>query len=135
MKKPQGITLPRSRGAFLATKEQAATLFTPEEIEKGEARFELKTVGPWHILASVRGFVATTQDKPTGNAAPCLTSVSESITFYGKRTISRPRNNGFGIVGSMRFNGKSRRIIDTNPLVQIEGGKLVSVAVLHVCQP
>ena len=137
--KTSPITLPYIGGCYLATSEQAAQLFTPAEISAGECRMELTCAGEWHILAKLRGWLTTTEETSiTGAASPCLTSCPVSITFHGKRVLAPVRPNGYGITGHLKFRGKSTRVIDVSPLVQIGqdekgNGPLVSVSCLHAC--
>ena len=128
------ITLPYRSGCYHATAAQASLLFTSAEIASGEARLLTLTHGPWQILKSIRGWIATGEKVSTGAVSPCLMERPTFITFHSVRTMSRPRNNGYGIVGNMRFKGKGHRVIDIAPLVQIEGGKLISINCLHVCE-
>jgi hypothetical protein len=134
MNKSLPITLPYYNGCYHATDEQAAILFTPTEIASGEARLLTLTHGPWQILKSIRGWLTTGEKVSTGAVSPGLMERPTSIAFHSVRTMSRPRNNGYGIVGNMRFKGKGHRVIDIAPLVQIEDGKLISINCLHVCE-
>ena len=134
MKKSLPITLPYRSGCYHATAAQASLLFTSTEIAKGEARLFTLTYGPWQILKSIRGWLTTGEKVSTGAVSPCLMEGPTSITFHSVLTMSRPRNNGYGIVGNMRFKGKGERVIDIAPLIQIDGGQLVSVQCLHVCE-
>ena len=138
-KKTQPITLPYIGGCYLATPEQAAQLFTPAEISAGECRMDFTCVGAWQVLSRLKGWLTTTEETLiSGAASPCLTSCPVSITFHSKRTIAPVQPNGYGITGHLKFKGKSTRVIDVSPLVQIGSdakgkGPLVSVSCLHAC--
>lgn len=133
------ITLPYIGGCYLATPEQAAQLFTPAEISAGECRMDFACVGAWQVLATLKGWLTTTEETLiSGAASPCPTSHPVSITFHGKRTLAPVQPNGYGITGHLKFRGKRMRVIDVSPLVQIGSdakgkGPLVSVSCLHAC--
>ena len=125
MNKSLPITLPYYNGCYHATDEQAAILFTPAEIEAGKAQLLTFTYGPWQLLKSIRGWLTTSESSTSYGSTR-----SVSITFHGIRTLSRPRANGYGIVGNMVVNRKSTRVIDIAIMVQLPDDRLISISCL-----
>lgn len=125
MNKSLPITLPYYNGCYHATDEQAAILFTPTEIEAGKAQLLTVTYGPWQLLKSIRGWLTTSESSTSYGFTR-----SVSITFHGKRTLSRPRANGYGIVGNMVVNRKSTRVVDIAPMIQLPDERLISISCL-----
>ena len=125
MKKSLPITLPYRSGCYHATAAQASLLFTSAEIAKGEARLFTLTYGPWQILKSIRGWLTTSESSTSYGFTR-----SVSITFHGIRTLSRPRANGFGIVGNMVVNRKSARVVDIAPMIRLPDDRLISISCL-----
>jgi len=122
MNKSLPITLPYYNGCYHATDEQAAILFTPEEIESGASMLTV-TYGPWQLQKSIRGWLTTSESSTSYGRTR-----STSITFHGIRTLSQPRANGYGIVGSLVFHRKSVRVIDISPLIRLPDDKLISMS-------
>ena len=92
----------------------------PVEIKDGEARFEMRTSGPWHVVTRLRGLAITHGFKD-----------DTSFQCHGVRSLQRPREDGYDMVGRCSVGGRSRRAFTSSQLFMVDG-KLVSVAVLFV---
>ena len=115
-------------GARPITSEQAAAIFTAAEIEAGEKRGDVSTSGPWGVIHGYRA-LAIGQD---------LSGVyheysGRPLKVYGFRQLSRPRQCGHELEGRVCVDGKSFRGFTTSALLELPGGRLVSVAAIHVC--
>lgn len=130
MKRFQPFEAPqRSAGCFKLTEEQAAQLFTPEQLAKGEARFEIETRGPWQLIVSVRGLCVSFDyeaDKAANHAQP------QPLRIYGPRTLRDWRQTGFEGEGLVSVGGRKRRAFSSSKLFELPGGRLFSAAVLHL---
>lgn len=98
--------------------------------EKGESRFKMKTWGSWGTVVSITG-LAVSQEFPRHEGTP-RTPEESGITVYGVRTMSNPKESGYNMEGRVSVGGRSHRAFTSSQLFLVEG-KLVDVAVLHVC--
>jgi len=115
-----------SSGCYALTDEQAAQLFTPEQIAAGEVRFDIRTFGPWHTVVSVRGLCVWLD-----HDANSYTN-RQPLHVYGIRTLTNRKQTGFEGEGRVSVAGKRRRAFSSSVLFQLSGNRLLSVAVLHL---
>jgi len=124
---PQPVILSRNPDfAIPATVEQLAALgVTPDEIAKGEKRFESVHSGPWQICRSLRAIVEFTGRDESGRATV--------KAFYPARTMHAPRPCGYDMEGRIPFAGRKASAFTTSQVFELPDGKLVEVATLHLC--
>lgn len=113
-------------GSKPITLEQAKTFLTDADIAAGVKHGELKTIGMWQIPLSYTA-LATAQDF---NAAEPQRDV---VRVLGPRTISKPRQSGYELEGHVSIKGKKHRAFTSSCLFELPDGKLVNVAIIHVC--
>lgn len=122
------FTLKSEAGAIPITFEQARSFLSEDEISKGEKRFEIESRGPWGICSKISG-IATTA---TWKSGP-VHRIQDTMTILGRRTMSNPRSMGYDMEGRVSVSGKRWRAFTSSNLFQLPDGKLVDVAILHVC--
>lgn len=111
-------------GAIPATIDQLHALgVTDAEIEAGEKRFETRHRGPWSICVSVRAIVADCDYKPDTRRA----------RFYPARTAHDMKECGYHSEGRVSFGGRKRHVFTSSQLFELPDGRLIDVAILHVC--
>ena len=95
--------------------------------EPRDVRGEFETVGPWSIVKSYKALaISRVYPKDHSNSFP------ESITLYGSRTLSKPKESGYQLEGQVSINGEKRRGFTSSVMFDVEG-KLCEVAAIHVC--
>jgi hypothetical protein len=113
-------------GAVVLTEQQARLLFTDSEIEKGEARGEMSTVGMWQLPVRYRAVCTSNsfdrESFPIGHGP---------LNVYGKRCLVDIRQAGFEIEGRVTVNGKKHRGFSSSQLFELPSGKLISCAIIH----
>lgn len=102
----------------------AAELFTDKEMADGQARFDIKTFGPWHIPQSAYGIVIEAindgnSTHPTG------------YIIYGKRTMTNWTQMGYEAEGTVSIANVKRSCFTSSHLFEING-KLLSSSVLYL---
>lgn len=95
--------------------------------DAGEIRFDYTTQGPWSRIKSLRGLVIS---HPDGRDE--WGHVKGRIVFHGERSMSNPREEGYGMRGRVSIDGKTRRAFTSSTMVKLPEGKLVNIAVLYV---
>lgn len=121
---------PAGPGVYLLTAEQAALLFTEEQIQKRDSvRGEIETYGPWHIIKSYTA-LATTHDWKDG---PTCRLADGPLTIFGKRKLSKTSPIGHQLEGTVHVKGGRYRAFTSSQLFQLPSGDLIDVAILHVC--
>lgn len=128
MKTQPLFVLPYEAGAIPITEAQARLLFTDAELEKGEARGEIKHFGPWQIIQSYRAICTSN----TFNREVYPTEHGP-LHVYGKRVLSHPRESGYQLEGSVSIGGKSFRAFTSSQLFELPNGKLINAATIHAC--
>ncbi len=113
------IIVKNKSGALEITKEQAQTFLSEKDLSVGECRGQMKTFGPWQIPVS---YTALAEEKN-----------EDTVVIHGFRTISRPKQSGYELVGQVSIEGKKRRAFTSSQLFSVDG-KLVSVATIYVCK-
>lgn len=108
-------------GATPITFEQAAAFLSQADIANGSQRFDHAQRFPWGITVSLSG-LAVSHNFETG-----------ALVIWGKRKLSAPRESGYCYEGRVSVGGTSFRAFTSSMLFQLPDGKLVDVAILHVC--
>ena len=116
------ITIPRTGVTSKITMEQAEQIFTKDELEKLEARFDVETVGPWQIVRHVRGICIGGTTWQTNE--PCI--------VYGRRSLNHFQQMGYEAEGQVSIKGKNVRAFTSSHMFELPDGKLISAAVLHI---
>jgi hypothetical protein len=109
--------------AVKLTKEQCISLGI--DISQDVIRGEYETVGSWSIIRSFSALCITNEYDKTG----MFTKIA-STSFFGKRTMSNPRNSGYHLEGRVSIGGKKYSAFTSDILIEVEG-KLISVATIH----
>ncbi len=118
--KLQPLTLAAEPGCVPITEEQWLA-YISDSLE--DQRGDMETYGPWSI--------------PVRYTAPCLTYVFGehssivSVTLYGKRTMSRPKESGYQLEGIVSLGGRKRTCFTSSQLFKLPGGKLLESATIH----
>lgn len=100
---------------------------TEADIVAGEKRGELKTIGPWSIPVSYKALCTSMV-----NTYPDFPSVTHSKTAYGIRTLTGIRQSGYEMEGWVSIGGKKFSAFTSSQLFELEDGRLVDVATIHV---
>ena len=119
------LTLPADPGAVKITEEQFRQYLNAG---LSDDRGELVTHGPWSI--------------PVRFIAPAVSYVwgrhgfgVETITLYGRRSLSRPVESGYQLEGRVSVGGMSCRGFTGSQLWELPDGRLIETAVVHVVLP
>jgi len=110
-------TYNKYHSCIVLTHEQAATILTPAEIEAGEKRGKYTHTGPWQIPVSYRAI-----------AIDC-----DAQVIYGSRSLCNVKDLGYELGGQVSINGRKHRGFTGNVLIELPDGKLINLAVIHVC--
>ena len=97
-----------------------------DDVLKGEQRGNLKMFGMWQIPISYQA-LATTQDFTDGNPN------RHKLTVFGHRTLTNVKESGYALDGRVSISGKRYRAFTSSTLFELPNGKLINVAILHVC--
>lgn len=108
-------------GATPITNEQAALFLSPEDIAKGEQRAKHSIRMPWGFTISLSA-LAISHNFETG-----------ALIVWGHRQLSKPREDGYCMAGGVSVAGKTKRAFTSSMLFELPDGKLVDVAIIHVC--
>lgn len=132
MKTVYPVSLPQvSAGCFAVSDELAAVLFTPAELASLKAELSVKSSpGPWSQPISAKGLVVSFDyeaDKANNYSGP-----RQPLLVYGRRTMSQWKQTGYEAEGRASVAGQSRRVFTSSKLFQLEDGRLLSAAVLHI---
>ena len=115
------LTLPTPGGAVPISEEQWRE-FIGSEFE--DQHHEMKVVGAWSVPVKAKALaVSYTWRK----------SFTDTITLYGKRTLSKLRGSGCDMAGVVSVNNKKVRGFTSSQLFQLPDGRLFDVAVIYVC--
>ena len=96
------------------------------DIDKGEFRGELKTIGPWNIPVSYRALaMANDYDNKS-----MFTQILKT-TVYGIRIMGNCRQSGYELEGYVSINGKKYSAFTSSQLFELPDGKLIDVATIH----
>ena len=127
MKKTNPIVISDKKmtGAVPIERKVLESLIGKEAIEKGEKRFDIVSVGPWHICKSITGLASSSKFGEY--------SSKDEITIFGTRTMSKCKESGYEMSGIVSVNGKKHRAFTSSTLFELEDKKLVNVATLFVC--
>jgi hypothetical protein len=117
------FTTPPGTGCKPLTLEQAQSFLTDADISLGMKRGDLKTFGPWQLPVSYTA-LATSCD---------FAAEGRPLTVYGLRTLTKVNQSGHELEGRVSINGKSYRGFTSSQLFELPDGRLVSVAIIHVC--
>lgn len=122
------MTIPYTAGALKLTAEQAAQLFTPEQIIAGEVRGTSVTRGPWGIIISYSALCTSNEwiEQAWGK-------ISGPVTVYGIRTLTPAKESGYALEGKVSVNGRKYRGFTSSQLFELPDGKLINVATIHAC--
>ena len=117
--------------ALKITRQEFADLGLPDDaIQTGEVRGQLKTFGPWQLPVSYTALAISREYTPDDRRR--YSAETDSVTAYGIRTLSAPRQSGHELEGRVSVNGIRRRGFSSSQLFEVDG-KLVDVAIIHVC--
>ena len=128
MKKP--IVCRYESGAIAIETSALESLIGPESIAKGERRFDLETVGPWHILRSIRGLAMTVESREPHHCRNGETSPA-TVAFHGLRTGHDCRTPGTWTECRVSIGGRKRSAFTSSKLFQLPDGRLIDVAILY----
>lgn len=93
------------------------SLFTAEDLNKGEKRGEIETRGVWSIPVSYTALCVNTKNK----------------TIYGYRTMRDIRQMGYDIEGRVSLNGKKIRGFSSSLMIELPDGRLFNCATIYAC--
>ena len=122
------MVLAYTPGAIKLTNEQAALLFTKEQLASCDnIHGKLKTFGPWGI--------------PINYQALCTSNVwSEAfphehgpLYVYGQRTLNNVRQSGYELEGRVSVAGRKWRGFTSSQMFELPNGRLINVATIHAC--
>ena len=114
------IALKYQTGATPISFEQARLFLTEAEIRAGEKRGKMKT-GMWQIPVSYQA-VAISHNFDNSD-----------LKIFGERTLTNVEQLGYEIEGRVSAEGKRYRGFSSSMLFELPNGKLVKVAIIHVC--
>jgi hypothetical protein len=106
--------------------KQAGFLFSPEVIASGERRGIVEHFGPWQMISGYEA-LATSCDFDEKDD-------ERALTIYGMRKMSHPVQSGHALEGQVSVMGHKYRAFTSSQMFELPDGKLVNVAIIHVCQ-
>lgn len=106
------------------------SLIGADAIAKGERRFDLETVGPWHILRSIRGLAMTVESREPHHCRHGETSPA-TVAFHGLRTGRDCRTPGTWTDCRVSVGGRKRSAFTSSLLFKLPDGRLVDVGILY----
>ena len=116
--------------SILLTPEQAAELFTPEEITSGVSHFTT-TDHEWghgiRVTKSISGIVISAV-----SPAERFTREPTVYTVYGRRAMTGLKASGYATDGWVSVGGKRRSCFTSDHLFELPGKKLISAGVLYM---
>lgn len=114
-------------GAIKITSKELLDFGIPQSaLDAGKMHGELKTWGVWGIPISFRALVmSAVWDDSKGY------TVAKNTTIYGLRTMGKLKQNGHAMDGWLSIGGKKLTGFTSSQLFEIEGGKLIDVAIIH----
>lgn len=122
------FVLPYTPGAIKLTEAQASVLFTQANIESGERKGYLETVGPWQILKSYTALcTSNTWDDST------YPHTHGPLHVYGMRKLYKVRQSGYELEGKVSIGGRELRGFTSSQLFELPSGKLINCATIHAC--
>lgn len=128
--KPFTVTPVWPSSCIPITPEQAAELFTPEEIEKGTSHFEINYHPGSYCMQVVKsiGAIVISGKSP----AERFTRESTVYTVYGRRKMTSITQPGTWSEGVISLDGKRRTCFTSDHLFELPDGKLINSAVLYL---
>lgn len=129
---PVRIEMPQIYGAIPMTHQQAEEIFgdeLPALLKTREMRGDMKTFGYWQTPLSYTAHATTSEW--AGPPEEAFTR-NKAVTFYGKRTMTYPKESGYVLEGRASVLGRKRRAFTSSSLIDIDG-TLVEIATVHVC--
>lgn len=106
------------------TLEQAAQLGI--NTDQDEQQGILKTFGVWNIPVNYKALaMSAVYDRET-----ILSPTVKQKTFYGQRTLTNVRQDGYYLEGYVSINGKKYSAFTSDQLFEVNG-KLINVATIH----
>ena len=121
------LTLKAQPGATPISFSDAYSFFLYSEIAAGERRGKMTTYGPWSVITSFKALAVTATWKP----GPAGCDYVDEYTLHGDRTMSRPRQSGYGLDGYVSIDGVKRSCFTSSILFELPDGQLIDVAVMH----
>lgn len=118
MNKP--LTLPADYSTVNITKEQWRQIIGGEP---RDVHHETDTIGPWQISVRSRAIAVSVK---WGEH-----SYMETITLYGWRTLSRPKQSGYHLEGLVSIGGKKYSAFTSSQMFCLPDGRLFDVATIH----
>ncbi len=122
----QKIQIPYKVGATPISRAQALTFLSEADIQAGQKNGDLKTHGIWQLPVSYTALAINHAFNEIGENKPI------TLTIWGHRTLSKPRQSGHELEGRVSVDGKQMRAFTSSMLFDVEG-TLVDVAVNFVC--
>jgi hypothetical protein len=114
------LTLAAEPGCVPITEEQWLA-YVSDSLE--DQHGSLETYGPWHL--------------PVKFTAPCLTyewgeySSIQSVTLYGKRTLSKLKESGYRLEGRLSLGGQKVTGFTSSQLFKLPDGRLLDSGIIH----
>lgn len=116
---PMHYELSKPYGTCAAiTHEQAAILFTPDELKVGQKRGEIQSYGGgWQITKSYTAYAVDTKTQ----------------TIYGLRTLQDVQSLGYELEGRVKAGGRRVRGFTSSLLFELPDGTLIDCAIIYLC--
>jgi hypothetical protein len=120
------LTLPVDYGTVNITPQQWCDYISPVlEDQRGE----LETRGPWSVPVRYSAPAVTVTWASTPYAA------METITLWGRRTMSDPRESGYVLEGRASLGGAKRTCFTSSQMFRLPDGRLLETATIHCRKP
>lgn len=116
----QSLTLPVDYSTVNITEEQWRQIIGGEP---RDVHHETDTIGPWQAPVRSRAIAVSVK---WGEH-----SSMETITLYGWRTLSRPKQKGYELEGSVSIGGKKHSAFTSSQMFRLPDGRLFDVATIH----
>ena len=117
----QPLTLDAPSGAVPITFEQWQSFMGPHYQDQS---FDLETIGPWYIPIKCKALAVS---------YTWANGFTDTITLHGKRSLQKPRQESYHLAGTVSINGQTVRGFTSSQLFKLPDGRLLDVAVVHVC--
>jgi len=59
--------------------------------------------------------------------------IQDTLTIHGERSLDKAQESGYQLEGKVTLGGDRWRAFTSSQLFELPSGKLVDVAILHVC--
>jgi hypothetical protein len=116
--KAKSLTLKVPGGAVPITEDQW------RQFIGSEFGHHMETVGHWSVPVKYTAIAVSYTWK---------NNFKDTITLYGKRTMSNLKQCGYVMEGRVSVNGKKLIGFTSSQLFELPDGRLFDVAVIHVC--